>query len=273
MTEAVAEVDVDVEIEEAPAKASGGGGLSFECKKFALQNLIEAASSVIPSRDLVPVLKNFLVEVSDGELRVTATDLELAVVATTGLVTVHQEGSAVFPAATLLEILREANDKPVQVEVKGQTAFIVISPTAWEIKLADVDDYPPLPVLSEIEFVPHSRAKFVQAIRAVHYAASRETHRANLMLIDISGGRARASDGVRFQQIEPGADALPLDCQVPIAAVDDLLRLLKISDLVTVDVGQSPDKLIFRFGSDVFIVSKFNAQFPDMEAQMLRPAM
>jgi DNA polymerase III sliding clamp (beta) subunit (PCNA family) len=128
-----------------------------------------------------------------------------------------------------------------------------------------------MPAITEAEFTTTGRRLFLESLQAVRYAASRDPSRSNLNIIDVREGKLTACDGSRIQQI-----TLPnftQNLRIPMSAVDDLIRLLKISELQTVDVGQSNDKLIFRFGSDVFIVNKFEAQFPDMEAQMLRPAM
>jgi DNA polymerase-3 subunit beta len=247
--------------------------LAFETKKFALQQLIESAAAVVPSRDLVPVLKNFLIEASDKGLRVSATDLELAVVSETSLVTVETPGRAVIPAHTLLEILRSASTKPVRVEVTDNTATITISPTAWQIKLSDAEEFPPLPVLEDIDFVKVSRSKFVKALRGVRYAASRETHRTNLMLIDVVDGKARASDGVRFQQVDLGVEALPVDLRLPIGAVDDLLRLLTTSEVEEFQIGQDDNSIVFNIGGDTFITTKLNAEFPDVDNLLLKPAL
>lgn len=245
--------------------------LHLEIKKFVLAALLDKAITVVPTRDVMPVLKCFQFQVDPQRLRIIASDLEMSLIASTPMVTVHQSGTAVFPAKKLVEILRNAGDFDVHIKVVNTTATIAIGSASWTLQLQGGDDYPAMPAVTEAQFTTVNRQLFADAITAVRYAASRDPSRANLGIIDITDGKLTAADGSRIQQIR--ISDCPINMRIPIAAVDDLLRLLKISELENIDVGQSEMKLIFRFGSDVFIVNKFFAQFPDIEAQMLRPAL
>lgn len=245
--------------------------LSFQIKKFVLQTLLDKAFTVVPARDVMPVLKCFQFQLEPGRLRVIASDLEMSLIASTALVDVEQPGTAVFPARKLLDIVKSAEDADCTIHVTGTTARIVIGRASWTLQLPGGDDYPRMPEITEAEFTQIERAVLSQAIIAVRYAASRDPNRANLNIIDVKDGRLTACDGTRIQQTR--VPDFPISLRMPINAVDDLLSLLKISEVEQVYVGQSENKLIFRFGSDLFIVSKFFAQFPDIEAQMLRPAL
>jgi len=245
--------------------------MAFEIKKFVLQVLLEKAITVVPTRDVMPVLKCFQFQLDPQRLRVIASDVEMSLIASTPMVSVSQPGVAVFPAKKLLDIVKTAEDALVSINVKGTTARIQIGRASWTLQLQGGDDYPPMPAITEAEFTSVDRKVFAAAIIAVRYAASRDPSRANLNIIDIRDGKLTACDGPRFQQTR--ISDFPINLRIPISAVDDLLRLIKITDLDTIDVGQSQDKCIFRFGSDVYIVSKFYAQFPDMESTMLRPAL
>jgi DNA polymerase-3 subunit beta len=243
----------------------------FEIKKFVLQVLLEKAITVVPVRDVMPVLKCFQFQVDRQRLRVVASDLEMSLIAATPMVSVTTPGIVCFPAKKLLEVVKTAADTDVHIRVKASTARICIGRAAWTLQLPGGHDYPAMPAIAEAEFTTVGRRPFLDAVHAVRYAASRDPSRSNLNIIDVRDGKLTACDGSRIQQIK--IPSLHGNLRIPMSAVGDLIRLLKISELETVDVGQSTDKLIFRFGSDVFIVNKFEAQFPDMEAQMLRPAL
>ena len=247
-------------------------GLSLQTKKFALQHLLDKAASVVPSKDILPVLKNFQVEAKGGSVRVTATDLELSVVATSEMVTVTKEGSAVFPAKRLMEIVKEAEDGDLIITVKDGEAKVEVGRTHWTLKLMSGDDYPELPEIDKIEFHEIDRAKFVGWIRCVRYAAATETVRPSLMVIDIAGGQMRATDGVRFQQVTVGKE-IPIDISIPINAVDDLVKILSTTEAPKVELGQDDESLFFKVGGDVFIAQKLNAVFPDLDEQLLKPAL
>jgi DNA polymerase-3 subunit beta len=245
--------------------------LDLTIKKFVLANLLDKTAPVIATRDVMPVLKNFQLTAQPDRLRVVASDLELTMIATTQLVTVTTPGVAVLPAQKMTQIVREARDDDVHLQVCKLAASVTIGPTTWHLQLQAGHDYPATPTVGDAVFATVERTAFVNALHAVRYAACKDAERASLMLIDIRAGKMTACDGARIQQAAFGA--LPFDCQLPIGAVDDLLKLLKLVDLPTISIGDTATKLIFRLGDDLFIVSKLATQAHDMESQLLRPAL
>lgn len=258
--------------EEAAAAAPSHANLRFETKKFGLQALLEKTMTVLPSRDIMPVLKNFQVAVEDDHITVVATDLELSVVARNEMISNVTAGTAVFPGKALMEIIREAEDGDLLVDVTDGTARISVGRARWELRLMDGSEYPPIPDIDEVELHPVDRGKFLGAINAVRYAAATDTVRPTLMMISIRDGYMRAADGVRYQQVELGQD-WPLDMDIPINAVNDLTKLLRTTDGSTVEIGESENHLVFRIGEDTFIANKLSAEFPDVENIILRPAL
>lgn len=247
--------------------------LAFTIKRDVLLNLLEKAFTVIPTRDVMPVLKCFQFWLDRWGLRVTASDSELSLIASTQEVFPKHHGTAVFPARKLIEIVKSADFPNVVIAVSGTSpvADIRIGRASWRLHLQGGDDYPAMPVIAEAQFAAVDRLVFRDAILAVRYAASRDPIRPALNILDITDGRLTASDGNRIQQMQ--IPDFPVTMRIPITAVDDLMRLMKMTETELIHVGQSADKLIFRLGTDLFIVSKFHAAFPDMEAAMLRPAL
>lgn len=260
------------EDEEAPPQTPAGTPeIQFEIKRFVFLALLDKASSVVPVKDIMPVLKHFQFDVQPGRLRVTATDLELSVISTTELVTVTTPGTAVFPARKMTDIITSADEGIITVHVTRGVAHIASERTHWNLKLAGGADYPPMPEISDVQFAAVDRTAFLTALHSVRYAACKETTRPSLMMVNIKDGYMTACDGARFQQARIGD--FPFHIQIPIGAVDDLTKLLRRTDLPDIHVGEADHHLIFRFGADVFIINKLLAQFPDMETLLLRPAL
>jgi DNA polymerase III subunit beta len=246
--------------------------LQFSTKKFTLLSLLDKAAQVLPSKDTNPVLKNFQVEVTD-HIRIVATDLELSVVASTRMANIGRPGTAVFPGRRLLELTKEAPDVEIVFNVSEGKAEIMAGRASWELRLMNGDKYPPLPVPDDLEYYTLDRGVFLDALNHVRYAAATEALRPSLMVIDITKKVMRASDGVRFQQVLIPWWPDGFDMQIPIAAVDDLVKLLRGAELGNIEVAQTDDHIVFRLGSDVFIVSKIETEaYPDMESTLLKPA-
>jgi DNA polymerase-3 subunit beta len=262
----VAEADI------AQARVENDADLRFSTKKFTLLSLLDKAAHVLPNKDTNPVLKNFQFEVSD-HVQVVATDLELSVVASTKMANIERPGTAVFPGRRLLELAKEAPDAEIVIDVVEGKATISAGRATWELRLMSGDKYPPLPVPDDLEYHSLDRGVFLDALNHVRYAAATEALRPSLMVIDITKKSMRASDGVRFQQVLVPWWPDEFDMQIPIAAVEDLVKLLKSAELGNVEIAQTEDHIVFRLGSDVFVVSKIETEpYPDMESTLLIPA-
>jgi DNA polymerase-3 subunit beta len=265
------------ELEDIPAPEldASHDSLAFETKAFALRALLEKASSVLPSKDIMPVLKNFQVEVGEDRVRVVATDLDLSVIVSTPMIQVKKSGTAVFPGKRMLQIMQEApQDADLLLDVNDGVATIAVGKTQWTLRLVDGSTYPDMPDTSAVEFHSVDRVRFLGAISACRYAAGNDMVRPNLMMIDLAERKMTACDGVRVQQVDLGKDwPDELTIQIPTAAVDDLVKQMRSTQGELVDIASSDHHLVFRVGSDVFICAKLMATFPDVADLLLRPAL
>jgi DNA polymerase III subunit beta len=247
----------------------------FTAKRLILAALADRAISVVPVREAVPVLKHFQIQVAPGRLQLAATDLELSVLASTPAVTADATQTLVLPARKLLAILREAPDGDVTVEVAGDRAVVRAGTASWSLVLEDASSYPPLPDLDGAELHPVKRAAFLASLKAVRHAVGRDAGRLPLMQVNIIAGddgnaRVTACDGVRFART-----VLPWSgtgMQLPAGALDDLVKMLDDTDLDEIQVGDAGPALAFQVGGTVFLATRPQAKFPDVDKLLLKPA-
>ncbi len=248
-------------------------GPSFTTKRFTFEGLLAKAISVVPTKDLMPVLKNFLVKVEEGKLTVVATDIELTVVAETSVVDVKETGTVYLRAKALMSIVKEAEEGDLVFTTTDKGVTISVGRASWTLQTMDGDDYPEIPDVASIELHTVNREKFVKGISAVKVAASQDPNRVSFMLVAVSkDGRFRASDAVRLHQIET-EEAVGFDFELPSRSVDDLLRMLRSTDLKTIDVGENDEILLFRIGNENLIISKADVTMPDIDSLILKPAL
>src|SRR5260221_13896873 len=72
---------------------------------------LQAVIGVVEGRQTMPVLANVLLGVRQGQLSITATDLEVELVASTE-VAVHEAGGVTAPARKILGVLGGLSGKP-----------------------------------------------------------------------------------------------------------------------------------------------------------------
>lgn len=246
--------------------------VEFLVKKFVLSTMLDKAVKVLPTQDVMPVLKNFLLEIRPDRLRVLATDLQLSVIVATQLIRAETELRVVVPAKRFQEIVRTAPDGEIAMVVSGRSLQIRAGRNEWTLALQDAQDYPVLPEPGEAQF-QIDRGDFIEAIEHTRYAIGTESVRPQLELIDFRAGTpgtVTASDGNRLQQVRVN---FPVDLQLPSGAVEDLLRILRSHEMETVGVSMLENHLVFHVAGDLFMAGRLMAEFPDVEAAVLTPAL
>jgi DNA polymerase-3 subunit beta len=248
--------------------------MEFHAKRYVLWAMLDKASKVVPSRDTMPVLKNFYVEATPDEVRVAATDLELSLIVDAQLVHVDQPGSAIIPSRKLLEIVAAAEDEEAYIRVADGRCHIDIGRASWTLTInTQPDAYPPLPDVSAEFAAEVNRAELLGAFQMVERAAGRATARPNLMVLDIHDGKVTGTDGVRCQQVRMESWPANVDMQIPIGAVDELIRLLRSTEAETIEVAETEDHLLFRVGQDLFVANSVAMEFPPVDQQLVVPAL
>jgi DNA polymerase-3 subunit beta len=245
--------------------------MKFSIQREVLQPVLAKARSVLTTKDIVPILKNFNITVDDLGLRVVATDLELSVIAKTSAAKCLEPGRAVFPGSKLIEIVSTCADDVVTVTIEDDSATVECAGATWSVGLPSNEDYPEVPDTEDAEVVFVVKESFKNALSKVKGAAAREGVRPALQMVDVSGGCVRASDGAIFRQVCV-PELSELDLQIPVGAAEDLVKLLKGSEAEMVGIGETEDHLLFVLGADVFVVTKNNVEYPDMEESLLAPA-
>lgn len=247
-----------------------GPGVSIELDKPALHALVDRVLPTVPSRDVLPVLKHLHISAEESVLQIRATSLDRTALTRSALVTVHRPGSALLPAKRLSDILRLAGDGVVTIAVLNGIATISSGRSVWHVRTYPEHGYPPLPDLAATVWCDTDRAALLTAITTVRYAAARGD-RIALMALDLAHGRLTACDGARFHQMGVDSDLPAL--RLPVNALDDVVRLLSRHDTAVLELGLTDRHIVLRLGPDTLMIHRLSGQYPDMQQQLLRPAL
>jgi DNA polymerase-3 subunit beta len=247
-----------------------GPGLSIELDKHVLHALADRALPTVPSRDVLPVLKHLHLTAEHDTLQVRATSLDRQFVTHTALTSVHRPGTALLPAKRLGEILRLADEGVLTLAVLHGVAKISVGRSTWQLRTHPERGYPAAADLDDVVWHDTNRSALLRAITTVRYAAARGD-RVALMALDVSHGQLTACDGSRFHQVAVDAELPTL--RLPVGALDDVTRLLGRYDADLVSVGQTDRHLVLRLGPDTLLIHQLSGHAPDMQAQLLRPAL
>src|SRR5690606_4440940 len=100
--------------------------MRFIVTSSVLLKHLSAINGVVTTNPVVPILENFLFEIKDGTLTVTASDLQTSMITEIELDT-KEEGNIAVPARILMETLRNLPEQPVTISVDQETHGIEIN--------------------------------------------------------------------------------------------------------------------------------------------------
>jgi len=88
---------------------------------------LQAISRVISSKNTLPILDNFLFNLSGNDLEITASDLESTLITRMKLENTDGDGTIALPARILLDTLKEFSVQPLTFDINMSTMAVVIS--------------------------------------------------------------------------------------------------------------------------------------------------
>lgn len=121
--------------------------MNFIISSSTLLKNLQRIGGVLNSSNSLPILDNFLFELSNGELTVSASDLENTMRTSVKPDEAREDGKIAIPAKLLLDTLKNFSDQPLSFTIDAATFGIEISSDYGKYKLVgqNADDFPKSP--------------------------------------------------------------------------------------------------------------------------------
>jgi DNA polymerase III beta subunit len=173
------------------------------CQRESLLQGCQLASSVLPTKDIKPILANIKIVAEAGRVTLQATDLELGLRLEVAGVTVLEPGQALLPAARIVSILREARMPELEFESAVGGLTVSGGSLEYELPYEDPEQFPDLPELDAAGAAQLTAGPLREMIRRTTFACATETARFTMTGVYWSletDGTARlvATDGRRL---------------------------------------------------------------------------
>jgi len=216
------------------------------------------------------VLANVLVEAVKDGLRLSATDLDIAV-STTIAASVDQEGSMTLPARKLVEIVKELPDAAIRVTGSGeQRAQIECGKSKFKLLGLSRDEFPAFPTVKFDGGWKVTAKDLQKLITHVAFAASTEESRPilNGVLWELRPDRMRmvATNGHRLARMDvptTGQGGGQADLVIPPKALEQIRRLFGGDE--EIEIGKSDNHLGFRSTSTQIFTRLIEGPYPNYE--------
>ncbi len=123
--------------------------MKFVVSSTELLSRLQSINRVISTKNTLPILDNFLFSLKDGQLNITASDLETTFTTTLAIENVMQEGEVAIPARLLTDTLKEFSEQPLTFTVDKSSLSVEIQWSSGKSNIpgTNPEDYPSLPQL------------------------------------------------------------------------------------------------------------------------------
>ena len=243
--------------------------MKFIVEREQLLKPLQQVSGPLGGRPTLPILGNLLLQVSEGSLRLTGTDLEMEMVARVALTQPHEPGATTVPARKFLDICRGLPEgAEISLTLEGDRMLVRSGRSRFSLSTLPASDFPNLDDWqSEVEFtLPQATMK--RLIEATQFSMAHQDVRyyLNGMLFETEGEELRtvATDGHRLAVCSmPIGQALPNHSViVPRKGVIELVRLLDGGETpLQVQIGSS--NIRAHVGGFIFTSKLVDGRFPD----------
>jgi DNA polymerase-3 subunit beta len=184
--------------------------MKFIVSSASLLKQLTNIHGVITTNPVVPILENFLFEIENGVLTITASDLQTSMI-TELEVEAKESGSLAVPAKILLETVKKLPEQPVTFSIDEDSYTIEISSDNGRYKLAgeNASDFPKMPEVTEGVTVDIASEVLSSAITRTIFATSNDELRLSMtgVYFALSNTNATfvATDGhrlVRYRRVD-----------------------------------------------------------------------
>ncbi len=252
--------------------------MKINVERGAFLKALSHVQSVVERRNTIPILSNVMIEAAKGQLKLTATDLDIEIVEAIPS-DVLRNGAATAPAHMLYDIVRKLPDgAQVQAELltaEGGRLAVSAGTSRFELACLPKEDFPQMAAGA----LPHrfrlAADELKRIIDKTRFAISTEETRFYLNGIYLHASkdgkaktlRAAATDGHRLARFEldlpDGAGDMP-GVIVPRKTVTELRRLLDDAD-GAIEISLSDTKIQFTFGGLELTSKLIDGTFPDYQ--------
>ncbi len=232
---------------------------------------LQSVVGVVERRQTMPILANVMFSVKEGRLSVTATDLEVELLAHTP-VPESSEGEITLPARKLLDIIRSLPDESnVAIEVVDGKAQISSGRSRFALATLPATEFPAVESGNALVSFTISQRDLRHLLEQTHFAMAQQDVRyyLNGLLLEFREDilRGVATDGHRLSLCDVPAAIGAAEMNqviVPRKGVMELQRLLEDTD-AQVKVEVSNNHVRISFDELRFTSKLVDGRFPDYE--------
>lgn len=248
--------------------------MKLSCLQENLSRGLAIAGRAVASRATLPITQNVLLSTDQSMLKISATNLEIAITTWIGSM-IEEEGAITVPARLLTEFVNSLPSDRIDLELLPDTGVLQLTCGRSEARIngTDAAEFPPIPTVEEGIAAQVELSALRNVISRVAFAAATEESRPVLTGVEMNlkGDRftMAAADGFRLavhhgNLVQPVASEVSVI--VPARTLSELNRLLGDQD-EPVEINMTPAKgqVLFRLRGVELVSQLLQGTFPNYE--------
>lgn len=244
--------------------------MNFTVTREVLLKPLQAVIGVIERRQTMPILANLLLVIKNDQLSITATDLEVELVASTE-VDVKKNGEITVSGRKFFDICKALPEKAeLTVQLSGEKLSIKSGRSKFTLMTLPGADFPTVDDINAIQTVSLPQVTLGTLLEKTHFSMAQQDVRyyLNGLLIETDGQyfRAVATDGHRLALCQITLDSEKTSEQqviVPRKGVLELQRLVSKGGDINLQLGNNHIRV--EFDGIRFTSKLIDGKFPDYE--------
>ncbi len=246
--------------------------MKFIVSSSLLLKNIQALSGVLNSSNTLPILDDFLFELKDDTLYITASDLETTMTVSLEPTKSEEPGMVAIPAKILLETLKTFADIPVTFTINNETLGVEISAGDGKYRLTGhrSDEYPQTPAMEETTSIELQGEVLSEAINKTIFAAGNDELRpvmsgvfCELTPDDVTFVATDAHKLVRYRRTDTKAEQ-SASFILPKKPLNQLKNIL--GDGISVQIDYNQTNIFFAFNNVKMVCRLIDGRYPNYDA-------
>ncbi|NCO37734.1 MAG: DNA polymerase III subunit beta [Armatimonadetes bacterium CG_4_10_14_3_um_filter_66_18] len=243
--------------------------MKLRCQRNELAFGVQTVSRAVSGKSTLPILSNVLLEASDGQLQLTATDLELSLRCKIAA-EIEEEGAITVPCQLFQDVVTNFVEAQIELRLEENQLNVMAGVSDYNIRTLPAEEYPVLPEADPDQLIRLGQGTLKRLIGLTSFACSKEDTRAIMTgaLVEIGGATIRvvATDTHRLalaQSALPEPAEVDTSAIIPARALIAMERVLAPEDERQVEIGLG-ENLVQISTDDVVMVSRLiDGQFPN----------
>ena len=233
--------------------------MKLVCSKANLLNGVQTVSKAVPSKTTMSILECILVDATNGEIKLTANDMELGI-ETTIEGQIIEKGIIALDAKMFLEIVRKLPDSDITIETDISYKVVITCEKAkFTIIGKSGEDFSYLPVVEKDDSIVMSQFTLKEVVRQTIFSIS-DNDNNKLMtgeLFDINGEEFKivSLDGHRIsiRKIQLKNSYSPKKVVVPGKTLNEVSKILPGDADSDVTISFTAKHIVFEFDKTVVV--------------------